>query len=257
MPQILTGLSNYTHPDLKGTFYPTVIKREEYLEFYAKTFKTIELGFTFSQMPNSEQLGNISKRALIDISIQAHESLTHKIDQGTWRNDVHAFREALEPLQRSDQLEAVLLQFFFNFKYEPERRIYLSRHLKELKEIPVVVEFLNDGWQKESVYEGLRKLNVCYCMSDMPAANDVPKPIDTMTADHVYIRFHGRNRLGWYNKDDEERYDYLYTDQELGPWVWKIKGKLAAFRTIRIYFLNSRKGKAALNSKMMRLLSAK
>ena len=62
------------------------------------------------------------------------------------------------------------------------------------------------------------------------------------TADHSFIRFHGRNTKGhyWYN--------YLYSEQELRPWVEKVKQIREQTKTLRIYFNNHYDGKAVVNA---------
>jgi uncharacterized protein YecE (DUF72 family) len=41
----------------------------------------------------------------------------------------------------------------------------------------------------------------------------------------AYFRFHGRNAAKWFGPDtsNEQRYNYLYSDEELTPWVDRIR----------------------------------
>jgi uncharacterized protein YecE (DUF72 family) len=40
----------------------------------------------------------------------------------------------------------------------------------------------------------------------------------------AYVRFHGRNYQKWWKHDEAwERYDYLYNEDELGPWVERVR----------------------------------
>jgi len=48
-------------------------------------------------------------------------------------------------------------------------------------------------------------------------------PLTINTTSEGYIRFHGRHKINWYNTDSKARYDYLYSDDELGEWVQKIR----------------------------------
>ena len=47
-----------------------------------------------------------------------------------------------------------------------------------------------------------------------------------MTAPLAYFRFHGRNATKWFGPDtsNEQRYNYLYSEDELAPWVERIRG---------------------------------
>ena len=62
------------------------------------------------------------------------------------------------------------------------------------------------------------------------------------TADHSFVRFHGRNIKGhyWYN--------YLYNKEELEPWVEKIDKIKEQTKVLRIYFNNHYGGKAVINA---------
>jgi uncharacterized protein YecE (DUF72 family) len=64
----------------------------------------------------------------------------------------------------------------------------------------------------------------------------------TITANQSFIRFHGRNTKGhyWYN--------YLYSEQELKPWVEKVNEIREQTKILRIYFNNHYGGKAVVNA---------
>jgi uncharacterized protein YecE (DUF72 family) len=60
--------------------------------------------------------------------------------------------------------------------------------------------------------------------------------------DHSFIRFHGRNTKGhyWYN--------YLYSKEELKPWVEKVEQIRKETKVLRAYFNNHYGGKAVINA---------
>ena len=62
----------------------------------------------------------------------------------------------------------------------------------------------------------------------------------TVTANHAFIRWHGRNA--------RHRYNYLYSKEELKPWVPKVKQIQAETQVVRGYFNNHYGGKAVLNA---------
>ncbi|KUK44070.1 MAG: Uncharacterized protein XD72_1523 [Methanothrix harundinacea] len=62
-------------------------------------------------------------------------------------------------------------------------------------------------------------------------------PGKTLTADHAYLRFHGRNYDIWYRREKEadhrlDRYDYLYDKDQLERWIPRIKE--ADLRTTKV-----------------------
>ena len=61
-----------------------------------------------------------------------------------------------------------------------------------------------------------------------------------ITADHSFIRFQCRNTKGhyWYN--------YLYSKQELEPWVEKVNRIKNETKVLRVYFNNHYGGKAVV-----------
>ena len=61
--------------------------------------------------------------------------------------------------------------------------------------------------------------------------------------DHSFVRFHGRNisrGVYWYN--------YLYSKQELEPWIDKVNELKQQTKKLRIYFNNHYGGKAIINA---------
>jgi uncharacterized protein YecE (DUF72 family) len=88
----------------------------------------------------------------------------------------------------------------------------------------------------------LKHYNVAAVMTDSPDPKLHYLSDVILTADHSFIRFHGRNKGYWYN--------YLYAQEELRPWtekVHKIKKDPEAKR-LRIYFNNHYGGKAVVNA---------
>jgi len=66
-----------------------------------------------------------------------------------------------------------------------------------------------------------------------------------------YIRFHGRNRSKWYTGDAKERYDYLYSEDELKGWLPKISSLAEQTEKMFIFFNNHKKAQAIINARMM------
>src|SRR5947209_15871083 len=131
-----------------------------------------------------------------------------------------AFRAALEPLQESGCLGCVLGQFPWSFRNTPENRDALRRFREELDAIPGVVEFRNSGWAQEETFVLLRELGLGYCCVDEPGLKGLMPRVAVATSPIGYVRFHGRNAAKWWHHEHAfERYDYLYTEDELAEWV--------------------------------------
>jgi uncharacterized protein YecE (DUF72 family) len=72
-------------------------------------------------------------------------------------------------------------------------------------------------------------------------------------ADHAYVRFHGRNYDIWYKNENEDdfrldRYDYLYSKEQLDPWVPRIKEAELKAQKVRVYFNNHARSKSVRNA---------
>jgi uncharacterized protein YecE (DUF72 family) len=77
------------------------------------------------------------------------------------------------------------------------------------------LEFRHPSWKTEGPWELLRHYNIAAVITDSPAKENLESlsEIAVTTADHSFVRFHGRNIRGhyWYN--------YLYDKEELEYWV--------------------------------------
>lgn len=80
-----------------------------------------------------------------------------------------------------------------------------------------------------------------------PKLQYLSEPI--VTANHAFIRFHGRKQGLWYN--------YLYSKQELEPWVKRVDGIKKKCRILRIYFNNHYGGRAIVNALQFKEMTSK
>jgi uncharacterized protein YecE (DUF72 family) len=112
------------------------------------------------------------------------------------------------------------------------------------------MQFRHPSWETEGPWEMLKHYNIAAVMTDSPAKENLQfLSRITITADHSFLRFHGRNSKGhyWYN--------YLYSQQELQPWVDKVDQIRKQTKILRIYFNNHYGGKAVLNALQFKALS--
>jgi uncharacterized protein YecE (DUF72 family) len=264
MAELYIGTCGYDYPDWKGEnlFYPKTVSRKNFLSYYATQFNSLELNGTFYNMPTAAQMQNMITRTdgKIKFTVKAFQDITHGkekfrfIPSTDYLKLAYAFKKALEPLQKDNLLLCALFQFPQCFYYDEVGKQYLNNLLKELKDIPVVVEMRNIAWQKEQVYNALRQRKVGWCITDNPALKDLPKLEYMITNDIAYIRFHGRNKEMWYKGDNVTRYDYFYSDNELRTFVEPIKHLLKNTHIVQLFFNNHAKAQAVVNAKKLELL---
>ena len=67
-----------------------------------------------------------------------------------------------------------------------------------------------------------------------------------VTAEPGYVRFHGRNAAKWWRHEAaHERYDYLYSAEELEGWLPRLAGMQTRSRKTYAFFNNHFQSKAA------------
>src|SRR5207244_12150810 len=83
---------------------------------------------------------------------------------------------------------------------------------------------------------------------DQPMFSDSVKPADTVTGPVAYVRLHGRNYEKWFaHSESWERYNYLYSKEELAPWVDRIQ-RMARKKETYIITNNHFRGQAIVNA---------
>jgi uncharacterized protein YecE (DUF72 family) len=252
MNQILIGTSGYSYKDWVGPFYPKGTETSDYLSFYSKEFCFVELNFSYYKQPESFMLERMLKKVPTDFhfAIKAHRSITHEMTDSL-SHDIKLYKEGIKPLKEANQLAAVLLQFPYSFHYTPQNRKHLDHICAQMDGFPVAVEFRNNEWHKDHVFESFKARGICYVNVDMP---DLPKllaPSALVTAPLAYVRFHGRNKKNWWQGDNVTRYDYLYNDEELCDWTDRIKHILQKAKILLITFNNHSRGQAVMNARKM------
>ena len=111
----------------------------------------------------------------------------------------------------------------------------------------MLVEFRHRSWLDEDnraeSLSFLERIGASYVTVDAPrsdtAKNLVPT-VPAVTSETAYVRFHGRNLATWNKRGGSaaERFDYLYTDEELGEWVEPLR-ELAAQSAHTYAFFNN------------------
>lgn len=188
----------------------------------------------------------------IEFVVKAFQGLTHVITDQSISEILPQFKDSIAPFWDNKRLGAILLQFPQSFHYTPDSRIYLESLIRGFSPLHLCVEFRQRGWLRDSVYAALRELSVGFVCVDEPPLRGLLPPVAVATSDIGYIRFHGRNRSKWYTGDAKERYDYLYSEDELREWLPRVSAIADKTEKIFIFFNNHRKGQAIANAKMMR-----
>ena len=256
------GTSGYSFPDWVGTAYPADVRPEGMLGYYERQlgFDCVELNFTYYRLPTVRTIAGIVRRTRpgFSLAVKSHKDMTHEItDEEGGLRDVRPtfgqFLDGLAPAMEAGRLACVLSQFppWFAPCAQSLDYIELSREL--LGDVPLVVEFRNRAWVSEETFAFLGERGISYAVVDEPR---LPKlmPFEPRATGPVgYFRFHGRNQ-NWFGASAEERYDYLYSDDELAGFVEPLREVEGLTQVTYAFFNNCHAGSAARNATRMRQL---
>jgi uncharacterized protein YecE (DUF72 family) len=254
---IYVGTCGFSYDDWRGTLYPADLKKGSFLEHYSSEFNVLELNTTYYRLPEATFIENLGRRTPpgFKFFIKAFRGITHEIGPDT-PAQLERFLAAIKPLGVERKLGGILIQFPYSYHLNARNSKYLNWLLDAIPEIPTVVEFRNRKWFEEEIFSMLREKGVGFCSVDEPRLKGLLPPIAIVTSDRIgYVRFHGRNAGKWWEHDDpSERYDYLYSKEELSDWREKILDMASRARNIFVMFNNHRGGKAVINARQMRSL---
>ena len=96
----------------------------------------------------------------------------------------------------------------------------------------------------------LAELDIGFCNIDQPRIGRSLGPSAQTTSPVGYVRLHGRNYQNWFaeNRTVNERYDYLYSPEELEPWVDRIKRVAQDAEDTYVVTNNHNLGKAVVDA---------
>jgi uncharacterized protein YecE (DUF72 family) len=298
---IRIGTCSWADEALSKWFYPPKLPARERLAWYAEHFDTVEVDSTFYHLPNESTVAGWAERTPPDFTmhVKAFGLLTrHPVKAETIPPDLRdqmpvdergrvdrpprelraevfrRFLQALEPLRAAGKLGGILFQLPPYIVYKDVSLDYLEWAREQLGADEMLVEFRHRSWLDEEHRADslafLERLGAAYVTVDAPrsetARNLVPTVVAT-TSPTAYVRFHGRNLATWNKRGGSaaERFDYLYSDEELGEWVEPLQELAGRAEQVFAFFNNNassedpenplgRVSQAATNARQLRRL---
>jgi len=247
---IRIGTSGYSYNDWIGPFYPEGTDRREFLSYYAERFDCVEVNYTYYRMPDAGTLAAMSARTGPDFrfTVKATREMTHEREQA----DPALFEQfiaALDPLRTEGKFGCVLAQFPNSFRLSQHNVDYLKWFRRLMQGVPVVIEFRNREWIRDETFAFLRAADFGFCCVDQPKFDSLVPPIAEATSAIGYVRLHGRNYEKWWRHDEAwERYDYLYSREELAEWVPKVRALAERTEETYVFFNNHYHAQAVQNA---------
>ena len=255
MAEVRVGTCSWADQSLVKHWYPRgVSSSEARLRYYAERFDTVEVDSTFYRLPEEDYAAKWAERTPDGFVFHVKafgvmtrhpvrlEQLPPDLREGVatdergrvdrppreLRAEVFArFLGALEPLRAAGKLGGILLQFPPYIVFRQSSIDYLAWAREQLAGHDVLVEFRHRSWlddenRAETLWL-LEELGATHVIVDAPkteAKNLVPTVL-ALTSPLLYVRFHGRNAATWNirGRSAAERFDYLYSDDELAEWA--------------------------------------
>lgn len=227
------GTSGWHYKHWKGEFYPSHLAPAEYLAWYVRHFKTVEINNCFYRLPTEAAVRSWREQTPDDFcfAVKGSRYITHLKRLLEAEEALATYLDRMELL--GPKLGPVLFQFPPNWRVNPER---LEAFLAALpaKKHPYVFEFRDPSWYSDVTYRLLREYRAALCLHDWRGE----KSPQELTADFTYIRFHGATG----------RYQGNYTTAMLDAWAQDICGWGQKLRDIYVYFNNDIGGHAIRNA---------
>ena len=287
MGNLRIGTSGWNYPTGRGTwngvFYPPAKGRPktfDELRYYAEHFNTVEVNSTFYGQPKASVTRSWVERTPDDFefAVKLYQKFTHpNMYEEVMRKALHApeghdaavrallaptaadldeFRRGIDPLASSGKLGPVLAQFPASFKSAPVTKSYLSQLLGALADYQVAVELRHASWS-DAVGDTLELLNAhgaAWVQIDDPKfrfsirQNWLPN-----VKGSYYVRLHGRNAAQWWTHDKaEDRYNYLYTSDELTEFTDTADAARRLVKKAYLYTNNHFSAKSVANAAMIK-----
>ena len=299
MTEIRIGTCSWADDALSKHWYPKGLAAGERLPYYAEHFDTVEVDSTYYRLPAEPMVERWAERTPegFVMHVKAFGLMTrHPVkleslppdlrddaptdDRGRverpsreLRGEVfRRFLEALEPLRSAGKLGGILFQFPSYVVYKDRSLDYLQWAREQLGNDEMLVEFRHVSWlddeHRDETLRLLEELRATHVIVDAPrieGAKNVAPTVLALTSPTAYVRFHGRNADTWNKRGGSasERFDYLYSDDELREWVGPL-GELAEQAEQAYAFFNNnatspdgrggRMAQAAANAKVLQRL---
>jgi uncharacterized protein YecE (DUF72 family) len=226
--RIRIGTSGWSYDHWRGVFYPEGLPSSERLAFYASRFETVEVDATFYRLPSEKTVGAWRREAPEGFAFAAKSSrfVTHVRKLADADEAAAAFLRRMSLL--GDALEVVLWQLPPTLHRD---EALLDRFLSDLPEGRVrhAVEFRHESWLAEGAFDVLRRHGVAH----VSVSSDVMPENLTVTADFVYVRFHGT-----------ASYHGAYLRPALEPWARFLSDQRELGLDVYAYFNNDFEGHA-------------
>lgn len=247
---ILVGPAGWSYSDWEGVVYPSHGRKLDQLAYLAHYFDTIEVNSSFYRIPpdthSKSWVRRVAENGAFRFTVKLFREFTHGENFGS--ELVDPFRSFLEPLVNAGRLGALLIQFPWSFRATEEGLARIDEIVRRFPDVPRAVEVRHASFQTDEFMKFLDERDTAFVNIDQPRHHDSVRPSAISVGSVNYVRFHGRNFEKWFQHGEAwERYDYLYSAEELQPWVSAID-EMAVKNPTYVIMNNHFRGQAIVNA---------
>lgn len=238
MSNVWIGTSGWVYKQWAGNFYPKGWPKKNEFGYYVTQFPTVEINATFYRLPTVKTVRAWHNNAPdgFVFAVKGSRYLTHIRRLKDTSRGLQKYFRRLVPL--ADRTGPILWQLPPTFPKTDDTLKRLDRFLGRLpKQFRHAVEFRHPSWMDEATFAVLRHhraANVWLSSLRMPADY-------TVTADFVYLRFHGLKDGAYHD----------YTAAELAPWARELAKAARWGLPAYVYFNNDLNTRAPLNAQAL------
>ena len=278
---IRIGTCSWADESLSKHWYPRGVSPSERLAYYAERYDTVEVDSTYYRLPAEETVAKWAQR-LPDgfvMHVKAFGLMTrHPVKADTIPDDLRRempidergridrpprelrgevfklFVDALEPLRAAGKLGGILFQLPSYVVYKDRSLEYLEWAQARLRGDEMLVEFRHASWLDEDnrarTLAWLEERGMTHVIVDAPRIEGAKNLIPTvlaLTTPTAYVRMHGRNAATWNKRGGSasERFDYLYSEDELGEWTEPLRELATEADAAYVFFNNNGRSRAS------------
>jgi uncharacterized protein YecE (DUF72 family) len=164
---VYAGTSGWAYATWKPGFYPAKTPAARMLAYYASQLNSVEVNFTFRQLPTEKQLTAWldASTAGFRFSFKAPQTITHLKRLRECGDALAAFKASLLPAERAEKLGVVLFQLPPNFRADVERLKTFLQDTARLK-LRSAFEFRHESWFEDATYAALAQANAALCIAE-------------------------------------------------------------------------------------------
>ena len=240
--KIHIGTSGWSYKHWNGVFYPPEVKPAQYLEHYLTQFDCVELNSSFYHLPKKLTASGWMDRTPENFRFCPKMSrfITHQRRLRYAEEAVRNFFDVFDIM--APRLGPVLVQLPPGLHDDLPRLTVFLHYLKEqFSAHRFAIEVRHDSWLHDAFFELLRQNNMAFVIAD--SGNRYPSD-DRVTANFVYLRFHGNVKL----------YATDYREEELQAYAGKMRNWLKEGKEIWAFFNNDFEGFAVKNANELKRL---